>query len=502
MSVSNEYAASGGHGMRIAAGNRHIITKRVLLPLNAAELRAGLYFTVDFRIEKDGITADTGADIWCTIISFVMSGNRSVSYGNPTLLLEKRGPDIFLKMLVRQKRGDRPVTIPPDPVLCVVPGMWHSVSVSISVKDYVLMDSLWCDSRFIGAGTRTLIDVPAMIEKIELGAGQGKKTPVSFICFDNVTMSEKRLSNTIPADQITVRQRPGKGGFHVGDTLFLDLAFTPFGRKDYIDLNLRSSSFGASLENRFGLFNRKRNLVFSLYDSIGVPFKGDEGLNAWKYASVGDTVQGAYPHNTFLFDKYRFYPDRGSGTVAIRVTDDFEPGKWEIHSCIVRSSDTVIVQNMPVLHFTIERKFSFMVLLGCGIALLVIFGIIFFRLVVRSREQEPLQGNSKEIADKIDQLLATEYSNADLSNEDIARVVYLSVSHATALYKEARTISPMQRLRDIRMEKACEMLEKTDKAISDIGFEVGFNNQNIFFRNFKKYKGLSPTEYQKQKKAV
>ena len=44
--VSDKYAASGTKGIRIAAGNRHIITNRVLLSLNTAELRVGLYYVV------------------------------------------------------------------------------------------------------------------------------------------------------------------------------------------------------------------------------------------------------------------------------------------------------------------------------------------------------------------------------------------------------------------------------------------------------------------------
>ncbi|OGJ85735.1 MAG: hypothetical protein A2268_09025 [Candidatus Raymondbacteria bacterium RifOxyA12_full_50_37] len=501
--VSDEYAASGAKGIRIASGDRYILTKRVLLSLNSPELKAGLYYSFDFKINKSDITADTSANIWCTLLSFVMSGNQSVLYGNPALLLEKKGPDVFVKMLMRQKHGDNPLTIPPNPMVCVVPGMWHSISVFISIRDSVLIDSLLYDNRFIGAGTRKLIGMPAMIEKVELGAEQAKRTPVSFICFDNISVSERRPASVKLMNQITISQRLNKTLFHIGDTLFLDMAFAPFGRKDYLDLNVRSSSFDTSKEDRFGVFNRKRNMVFSLYNSIRVPFKGDEGLNAWRGASAGDTsAQNTYPYTTFLFKKYRFYPDRGVGTVALRITGDLEPGAWEIHGCIVRTSDSVAVQNLAPLHFTIARKFPLIVLVGCGAALLIVFGIIFMRMTGRSKEKGPLQGNINEIADKIDVFLATAYTSSILSNEDIAKAVYLSRSHATALYRRARGISPMQRLRDIRMEKACEMLDKTDKTISDIGFAVGFNDQNIFLRNFKKYNKLSPTEYQKQKKTV
>jgi len=50
----------------------------------------------------------------------------------------------------------------------------------------------------------------------------------------------------------------------------------------------------------------------------------------------------------------------------------------------------------------------------------------------------------------------------------------------------------------IRIEKAKELLETTDKTVYDISKEVGYNNEQSFYRNFKKFTGFTPIEYRKQ----
>lgn len=48
---------------------------------------------------------------------------------------------------------------------------------------------------------------------------------------------------------------------------------------------------------------------------------------------------------------------------------------------------------------------------------------------------------------------------------------------------------------DLRLGYAARMLVDTDKSISEIGFDCGFNNLSNFNRIFKKKKGCSPSEF-------
>ncbi|WP_071441322.1 AraC family transcriptional regulator [Traorella massiliensis] len=49
----------------------------------------------------------------------------------------------------------------------------------------------------------------------------------------------------------------------------------------------------------------------------------------------------------------------------------------------------------------------------------------------------------------------------------------------------------------LRINKACEMLLTTDAAITDIGFQVGYNTVKTFNRNFVKLKNMSPGNFRK-----
>ncbi len=77
--------------------------------------------------------------------------------------------------------------------------------------------------------------------------------------------------------------------------------------------------------------------------------------------------------------------------------------------------------------------------------------------------------------------------------------------YATLLNKSPKTISnlfkkiskktPLQFIQERKMLEARRLLRHTDKAISEIGYEIGFNDIQAFSRFFKKYEGVSPSEF-------
>lgn len=86
----------------------------------------------------------------------------------------------------------------------------------------------------------------------------------------------------------------------------------------------------------------------------------------------------------------------------------------------------------------------------------------------------------------------------NISSDDIAKVVGLSVSQLNRKFKSTMNSSPINYLLKVRIEKAIERLLKTDETITEIAFACGFNNQTYFNRQFKKINGLSPRDYRKK----
>lgn len=55
----------------------------------------------------------------------------------------------------------------------------------------------------------------------------------------------------------------------------------------------------------------------------------------------------------------------------------------------------------------------------------------------------------------------------------------------------------MRYLNYLRMIEAEKLLIDLEKEITDIAQDVGFSNPSNFSRSFKKFTGLSPSEYRK-----
>ena len=82
--------------------------------------------------------------------------------------------------------------------------------------------------------------------------------------------------------------------------------------------------------------------------------------------------------------------------------------------------------------------------------------------------------------------------------EEMAIAVNLSESHLQQLFKKEFGLSPVQYLRDLRLELAREMLVNSFFQIREIGFKVGMSDQSHFIRAFKEKYGRTPSDYRKR----
>ncbi|MCL1123184.1 helix-turn-helix domain-containing protein [Shewanella surugensis] len=58
--------------------------------------------------------------------------------------------------------------------------------------------------------------------------------------------------------------------------------------------------------------------------------------------------------------------------------------------------------------------------------------------------------------------------------------------------------TPLNWLKQQRMETAAQLLMSTQQSISDITYTVGYKDSNHFSTAFKQYSGLSPKQYRTQ----
>lgn len=130
-----------------------------------------------------------------------------------------------------------------------------------------------------------------------------------------------------------------------------------------------------------------------------------------------------------------------------------------------------------------------------------------FVLISRALKME-WENSIKSRSPKIKELVSSsiKYMNdnyeRDISIADVAKYVFLSPSYFTRIFKEEIGISPMNYLLKIRVERAKELLDGSEMKVGDIAQMVGFSNQQRFNEIFKKYTGITPLKFRKNKGSV
>ena len=89
-----------------------------------------------------------------------------------------------------------------------------------------------------------------------------------------------------------------------------------------------------------------------------------------------------------------------------------------------------------------------------------------------------------------------QYQN--LSIEKLATLCGLSVSSLKREFREIYNDSPGNYLNLKKIEKAKELLQVSDLSVSEISYEIGFNDPYYFTRIFKKKEGIPPSTYRQQ----
>ncbi|MBD2866118.1 AraC family transcriptional regulator [Paenibacillus oceani] len=82
-----------------------------------------------------------------------------------------------------------------------------------------------------------------------------------------------------------------------------------------------------------------------------------------------------------------------------------------------------------------------------------------------------------------------------LTLTELSSQFHLSVPYMSRFFKEHVGMGFVEYLHRLRIQRATNMLLYTDKTITDIAYEVGFDNSRTFSRVFREQKGRSAREY-------
>lgn len=85
----------------------------------------------------------------------------------------------------------------------------------------------------------------------------------------------------------------------------------------------------------------------------------------------------------------------------------------------------------------------------------------------------------------------------ELTLERMAALCGVSLQHFCRVFRAAMGMRPMEYLAHRRMCAAKALLDDSGMKIYDIAAAVGYDDQNYFGITFKKYEGVTPTEYRR-----
>lgn len=129
---------------------------------------------------------------------------------------------------------------------------------------------------------------------------------------------------------------------------------------------------------------------------------------------------------------------------------------------------------------------------------------ILMEIVKINHEMDDKQGNTcnvdKRSSSNVTRVLdyVDEHFGEDIRTSDIAKAAFVSETTLRKLFHEYFEMSPAQYVNYIRIQKASDLMRRTDDSIAEIASAVGYGNLSTFINNFKLYTGETPSKWKEK----
>lgn len=110
------------------------------------------------------------------------------------------------------------------------------------------------------------------------------------------------------------------------------------------------------------------------------------------------------------------------------------------------------------------------------------------------RDAEAMK-RSSDIIDSALRYIDSHYTDEDISLDSVAIASNISANYLSALFSQKVGLSFVEYVTKKRMERARQLLRKTDKRSGEIASEVGYKDPRYFSFVFKKKHGCTPSQY-------
>ena len=105
----------------------------------------------------------------------------------------------------------------------------------------------------------------------------------------------------------------------------------------------------------------------------------------------------------------------------------------------------------------------------------------------------------KRFLEQMDAIIAKHIADADFGVSALADLLGVGRTTLFERVKRLTDITPNKYIQKAKMEHARKLLTDTDLSVTEVGYKIGVNDSAYFYRMFKAWYGLSPSQYRKRK---
>lgn len=120
----------------------------------------------------------------------------------------------------------------------------------------------------------------------------------------------------------------------------------------------------------------------------------------------------------------------------------------------------------------------------------------FFKIIIPFLSSQSV---SNKVNDKLKAMIIYihEHYSEKLSVKQIASAAFISERECFRIFQNYLYITPVEYLKNYRIQKACYLLVKTSESITSVGLSCGFESSSYFIKTFREKIGCTPQSYRK-----
>lgn len=217
-----------------------------------------------------------------------------------------------------------------------------------------------------------------------------------------------------------------------------------------------------------------------------------------------------YPRDTFLPP---MLVDQSSTRLMMRMSQEMN-NETKVIKTLQTQMDSLGTQteSLKTVNMALVLCLIMAVLLGVAMAFLYRYRLRLHKeraqnAVTMARQQQQLEQISAELTrvkeeqsqeerfyNNLQSIIEKRLNDSTLTMDSLSKELGMSRAQLFRRVREQLGITPLDLIRQIRLQKGQHMLQKTDLSISQIAYSVGFSSPSYFSKCYREYFGVTPAE--------